>query len=205
MRFTSRFRRHITTAALSATVALCLATPGAAQKPTMINDRPILNLIGGIEAPAGYDDYYRGIKIKPQKPVSRMTIREVIDFQNRAVAHGSKSSAIGRYQFIRGTLSELTKKKRIHPDTIFDKRVQDFLARMMLKDCDYYTRDVGEVAISNCLAKVWASLPVITGPKAGRSYYHGVAGNRSLIGIGTVVRTVALRFQDPNAIVISMR
>lgn len=205
MCLTSGPLRKIATAACAAVLLACLATGASAGQSTPVNDKPILNLIGAIEAPAGYNDYYRGMPVRPAKPISEMTIREVIAFQNYAVARGSKSSAVGRYQFIRGTLAELATEKRIHPDTIFDRRVQDYLARMKLQDCDYYARHVNEIKISNCLAKVWASLPVITGPKAGRSYYQGIAGNKSLVGIGTVVRTVGLRFTDPNEIVISMR
>ena len=202
--FGRSLRRHVT-AACAAVLVSTLATGVVAGQSTPVNDKPILNLIGAVEAPAGYNDYYRGMTIRPPKPISEMTIREVIAFQNLAVKRGSKSSAVGRYQFIRGTLAELAAEKRIHPDTIFDRRVQDYLARMKLQDCDYYTRHVDEIRVSNCLAKVWASLPVITGPKAGRSYYQGIAGNKSLVGIGTVVRTVAMRFTDPNEIVISMR
>ena len=184
---------------LAATALVLMATAGAARADgiTFVNDLPILELIGGVEGPEGYHDYYRGISIRPSEPVDEMTIGEVVAFQRAAVRNGSRSSAVGRFQFIDDTLLKIVRQRRIHPDSIFDRNTQNYLARMELRDCGFYSDEKSDVEVGNCLARVWAALPVLTGPRAGRSYYHGIAGNRSLVSIRDVMDAVSRRFEAP--------
>lgn len=168
----------------------------------VINDRPMLLLIGGVEAAEGYGSVSNFSPIRPAKPVVQMTIQEVLQFQEEMRNSGSESTAIGRYQFIQETLAELVIENRVDPLALFDRRMQDYLARMKMKDCGFYNENKDVTEVGNCLAKVWAALPVLSGEKKGKSYYHGIAGNRSLVETGTVRAVLSERFQTEMALVI---
>lgn len=161
-----------------------------------VDDRPILSLIGTFEGPDGYDTIYNGSRVRPEKPITQMTIEEVQDWQKRSVRAGAKSSAAGVYQFIQDSLRETAKKAGIPRSALFDRFTQDRMARSALRNCGFYRHDVADSVIGDCLAGTWAALPLITGPKAGKSRYQGVAGNKSLTSIETVMRTVKGRFRD---------
>ena len=69
---------------------------------------PLLDEIARVESKkgafgtSGYDAIYSGATVRPPKPISQMTVGEFKNYQNELVRNGSKSSAGGRYQFIRG-------------------------------------------------------------------------------------------------------
>lgn len=161
----------------------------------VINDRPMLLLIGGVEAAEGYGSISNSSPIRPAKPVTQMTIAEVLQFQEEMRDSGAESTAMGRYQFIQDTLAELVIENRVDPLDLFDRRMQDYLARMKMKDCGFYNERNSVEEVGNCLARVWAALPVLTGEKKGKSYYHGIAGNRSLVDTGTVAAVLGERFE----------
>lgn len=72
----------------------------------------LLDFIGSIEAPRGYDDYYRGVSSPPPRPLTTMTVREVLAWQDR-IDRYSKSEAAGRFQIIEDTLRGLVRKHGI--------------------------------------------------------------------------------------------
>lgn len=168
-----------------------------AKRVVHLDDVPILGLIGKLEGPAGYDDFYNASPVRPPSPISDMTIGQVLEFQDRAVAAGSRSSAAGRFQFIRGTLRDLVAKGLVTEHARFDARTQNYLARIMLARCGFYDPARGAVEIGNCLSGVWAALPVMSGRNAGRSYYSGVAGNRALTTTAIVARAIESRSRQP--------
>lgn len=161
----------------------------------VINDRPMLLLIGAVEAAEGYGSISNSSPISPAKPVTQMTIQEVLQFQEEMRNSGAASTAMGRYQFIQGTLAELVIENRVDPLDLFDRRMQDYLARMKMKDCGFYNESDSVAEVGNCLARVWAALPVLTGEKKGKSYYHGIAGNRALVDTSTVKVVLGDRFE----------
>ena len=161
-----------------------------------VDDRPILALIGTFEGPDGYDTVYYGSRIKPPKPITTMTIEEVQQWQDRSVDAGSKSSAAGVYQFIRNSLRDAAKNAGIPRTELFSRYNQDRLARDALSKCGFYKHTVPDEKIGDCVARVWAALPLITGPNAGKSAYDGVAGNKSLTSVDTVMRAIRGRFRD---------
>lgn len=160
-----------------------------------IQDRPALELIGEIEGPDGYDDITLSASIQPPKPITQMTIGEVLAFQDRIVAAGSNSSAIGRYQFIRKTLKAMVKDLGIDQDVLFDRRTQDYLARRKLHRCGFYERNLSDTRVANCLARTWAALPVVSGPRRGRSHYDGQSGNSAKTTVSEVMKVVSVRFK----------
>lgn len=124
---------------------------------------------------AGYDAVQHGARIRPSKPPTRLTLRE-IEAWIRATP--GQPHAIGRYQFIPSTLRRLTAALSLAPDTRFSPSVQDSLGDLLLAEAGLDKVQQGKIthgAFLLNLSKIWAGLP--TG--SGRSYYHGVAGNKA--------------------------
>lgn len=150
----------------------------------------ILHFIGSHEAPEGYGQVYGGSRLKPPKPLEEMTIGEVLAWQDASVAAGSKSSAAGRYQIIRKTLRSQLAKGVVSEGDLFDGPTQDKLgfALMQGRGYDRFERgEISETAFGNALAKEWASLPMLTGDKAGKSAYDGDGLNSALTDPETVL------------------
>jgi len=158
------------------------------------NDVDFLNMMGNVEAPGGFGQVFGGVPILPPESLEEMTIGEVLDYQQRIRALGTLSSAVGRYQFIHETLRHLVAELGISPDLVFDGEVQTFLARALMAECGFYETDRDQIALANCLAGVWASLPVVEGPQRGRSAYAEDGLNRALVAPETVLAVLDSRF-----------
>jgi len=147
------------------------------------NARPILDFIGHKEAPLGYGQVYGKSKVQPPRDITTMSINEVLAWQDASVAAGSKSSAAGRYQVIRKTLRGLMGQLGLSGDEVFSSDMQDQLGFALLKGAGYTRWAAGAMPtekFANGIAGVWASMPLVTGPKAGSSRYAGIAGNKAL-------------------------
>lgn len=143
----------------------------------------MLDLIGSLEAPEGYDQVYYGVKLAPPRPITSMTIEEVLAWQ-RIASRTAVSSAAGRYQVIRATLKGVVKSGTVRLSDPFDPATQDRIGRYLLRQTGY--RDgLATEAIANRIAGVWAALPKVSGPGAGDSVYEGVADNHALIDVDT--------------------
>ena len=104
-----------------------------------MNPMPLLDLIAKHEsesaaAKQGVSSGYAVVvwqafkMYSPAKPITTMTVSEVLNWQQEAVAktkqvYGSGYSAAGRYQVIRKTLQSLG----VNGNTLFDKETQDVL------------------------------------------------------------------------------
>ena len=179
----------------SAVLALCLAfatLPGASgtsASPRTTTD--LLAFIRAIEAPRGYDDYEARIPAPPPKPLTRMTLGEVLDWQVRVRKAGAPSTAAGGYQVIRATLERLVRAHGLDRDALFDGPMQDRLARLLIAECGDPGPPSRRPRFADCLAGIWAALPMTSGPEKGRSAYEGVAGNRALASPETVLALLA--------------
>ncbi len=60
-------------------------------------------------------------------------------------AGGAKSTAVGKYQFISGTLADILPKAGISPDEKFTPEVQDKLADVLLEEAGLSKYISGEV------------------------------------------------------------
>ncbi|MFG6573519.1 hypothetical protein ACGYLO_18145 [Sulfitobacter sp. 1A13353] len=134
-------------------------------------DRPFLELLGYLEGPQGYNDITGFTNLRPVRPVSQMTIQEVLEFQMMLRQKGAKSSAMGRYQFIYKTLDYLVKLHDMDTNQLFDKRMQDHLARLEMARCGFYDRTLDVREVGDCLAHTWAALPLLSGKNRGKSRY----------------------------------
>ena len=86
------------------------------------------------------------------------------------------SSAIGKYQFIENTLTELANKAGLSDDTVFTSDVQDKLAIQKLKGRGYDNWISGKMSDSDfqlALSKEWASVAM---PNTNKSYYNQHVG-----------------------------
>ena len=140
----------------------------------------VLELVRRLEAPGGYDQVYGGVRLKPPRPITTLSVEEVLTWQRSTVRQGSVSSAAGSYQIIRPTLQRLVDQGVVSPSARFDAATQDRLGRHLLRETGYRAGDTS-AATANRIAQVWAALPKVDGDGAGRSAYEGIAGNHALI------------------------
>ena len=166
-----------------------LSASEAAATPRTTTD--LLAFIRAIEAPRGYDDYESRIPVSPPRPLTRMTLGEVLEWQARVRAAGAPSTAAGGYQVIHATLERLVRAHGLDRDALFDGQLQDRLARLLIAECGDPGPPSRQPRFANCLAGIWAALPLMSGPEKGRSAYEGVAGNRALTSPETVLALLA--------------
>lgn len=150
----------------------------------------LLDFIGGIEAPHGFDTVYGNNQAKLPKPLTRMTIDEVI-------AAGSSwtrrfgSSACGKLQFMKATLQRLKVKLGLSGKELLDGPMQMALGYELLKErgfAEFIAGSKSRTAFGLDLAQEWASFPVLAATKRnkrvlsrGQSYYAGDGVNHALV------------------------
>lgn len=151
----------------------------------MADLKPLLDFIAGPESGGNYNAFYGNTRNQDIN-LTGMTLADVQRFQGD-LAKRTGSSAAGRYQFLQSTLRGLMSKHKLTPDTIFTPELQDRLAISLMEGrglSSYLNGSIDAPTFGNRLAQEWAGLPVLTGSKAGRSYYDGDAiGNKA--GVGT--------------------
>lgn len=148
-----------------------------------------------------WDSVYGGIRMadRPTFPVTSMKVREVLAWQQKVRSKGYPSSAVGGPQFIYKTLVSLI-PRYAGMDDLFDETTQRNLALALLRGRGLDTYLAGKVsaeAFADALAREWASLPVIIGPKAGRSYYAGDGLNKALVTIEATLAAVRSALPGP--------
>ena len=139
---------------------------------------------------ASYDVIYGHNQDKLPKPITSMTIGELVDAQ-ASFTKRFKSSASGGYQFMRKTLQDLSRELRLNGRQMFDPDLQDQLGYHLLKRRGYEEFMTGSISMTEFakrLAMEWASFPVLAatkgahGPlKRGQSYYDGDTLNKALV------------------------
>ena len=164
------------------------ATPGAAQGRTTTD---LLTFIRALEAPGGYDDYERRIPLPPPRALTTMRVGEVLNWQKRVRAAGAPATAAGGYQVIYKTLRRLVTRHGIAPAARFTPALQDRLARHLIDECGLKGPRARHPRYGNCLAGIWAALPLTSGPGKGRSAYYNLAGNRALTSPETLLALLA--------------
>ena len=150
----------------------------------------LLDFIGSIEAPRGYDTIYGNNQNKLPKPITKMTLGELIDAQ-ASFTKRFKSSASGRYQFMRATLQGLAQELSLRGTQVFDPDLQDRLGYHLLIRRGYNNFMTGKISrteFGKRLAQEWASFPVLAATKGahrqltrGQSFYTGDPLNKALV------------------------
>lgn len=161
----------------------------------------LLDFIGDIEAPKGFDTIFGNRQGKLRVPLTQMTYGDIIDAQadwgnktwvKKNWGYEKASSAAGRYQFMRATLQGIAKEvPSIDGRTIFSSGLQNRLGYYLLLRrgyADFISGKLNIVQFGLSLAQEWASFPVLSDTKGahrrvmrGQSYYAGDGLNKSLV------------------------
>ena len=147
-----------------------------------IKGQEILDFIGKLESSDNYNSVYGG----KEKPLTKMTIKEIYALQKKMKDDGVGSNAVGRYQFINITLKEAVKKLGIDQNALFDEKLQDRLARSRLEYRKFQAFKEGKLSTDDFikeLAKEWAVVPP---DKLNKSFYDGIGTNKALTDYETV-------------------
>jgi len=139
---------------------------------------------------ASYDVIYGHNQDKLAKPITSMTIGDLVDMQ-ASFTKKYRSSASGGYQFMRATLQDLSRELGLRGTQIFDPNLQDRLAYHLLKRRGYEAYMAGKLSrteFGKRLAQEWASFPVLAATQGGtrhvgrgQSYYAGDGLNKALV------------------------
>ncbi|MGS4947437.1 hypothetical protein ACVDG3_18315 [Meridianimarinicoccus sp. RP-17] len=143
----------------------------ALEDPVVAN---ALDLIGGLEAPQGFDQPSGFTRIAPPRPLTQMTVNDVLEWQAANAAAGAESTAAGRFQIIRKTLQGLRDEMGLTGGEVFDEAMQRRMAVTLMQRRgldDWRAGKITDTQFANRLAQEWAALPMVDGPRAGRSYY----------------------------------
>ena len=135
----------------------------------------LLDYIGKKESNGNYNILVGG---KTEPGLTNLTVAQVLDYQKGMKARGHESTAVGKYQIIRGTLEGLVKAGYASMDDLFSPKTQDKLAMGLLKIRgldSFLSGKITKEQFADNLSKEWASLPY----KTGASYYAGVGSNKS--------------------------
>ena len=161
-------------------------------------DKALLSLIAAGESTGVRGDPYTALYPNSTEPsLIRMSLAQVTQFQRLRIRAGFKSSACGRYQFIKDTLLDVVKISKLDSQrTIFAPDIQDYLILLRLKSIrrldkwkagslirkgNTYSAQENSANFQLHLAKEFASVPVpfrVQGHRGamvakGRSYYAG--------------------------------
>ena len=161
-------------------------------------DKALLSLIAAGESTGVRGDPYTALWPSSTEPsLIRMSLAQVTQFQRSRIRAGFKSSACGRYQFIKNTLLDVVKISKLDSQrTIFAPDIQDYLILLRLKSIrrldgwkagslinkgNTYSAQENSAQFQLHLAKEFASVPVpfrVQGHRGamvakGRSYYAG--------------------------------
>ncbi|MER2249491.1 peptidoglycan-binding protein [Methylorubrum podarium] len=157
--------------------------------------RRLLDFIGSKEAPRGYDTVFGNRMAQMPKPLTTMTVDEVIA-QGKWRTDSFGSSAAGRYQFMRNTLASLKQTERLTGREVMTPALQDRLGYALLLRRGYAKFMAGQLSVIGFglgLAQEWASFPVLAATKGahrqvqrGQTYYLGDGLNKVLATAGEV-------------------
>ncbi len=168
---------------------------------------PLLDFIAKHESGGNYNIVWGGInrKHRPPKPLTSMTVGEVLNWQD-SIDRLYQSEAAGKYQIMEDTLRNLYKEAGLTLNSMFDEAGQDKLATTLLKrrGLDKYLS--GHLSVEdfcNNLAKEWASLPVVSGPKRGKSYYSGDGLNKALVDVSPFIEAVRAIKEPPKPVSVT--
>jgi muramidase (phage lysozyme) len=109
---------------------------------------------------SGYDVTYDNVPTP--KPLTQTSLGDVARLQ-QDLYRNSGATAVGRYQFTKGTLDRLKASSRLSDSDLFTPELQDRLGRQLLKEKgleDYRDGKISPEQFQNNLAGTWASIPV---------------------------------------------
>jgi uncharacterized protein (TIGR02594 family) len=155
----------------------------------------LLDFIGKFESGSNYNAFFGKTRNTDNPRFTGMKVNEVLAWQDDFVRNKkSPSSAVGKYQFVRGTLNALRSKGIAKANDEFEDGVQDRLAIALLKrrGLDRFLAGLlSEEEFGIHVAMEWASMPVPRDVRKdngktvrkGQSYYAGDGLNMALVSV----------------------
>jgi len=108
------------------------SVPALYRLPTGSSVEKLFVLIAFAEAPGGrYDAIHHGVKARPGKKPSQMTLAEIYAWIDRTLG---QPHAIGNFQFIPSTLLNLQKRLGLPYATRFARATQNRMAALLISD-----------------------------------------------------------------------
>lgn len=141
------------------------------------------NLMGLLlkkEGAGSFDTPSRFTKIPPSKPLTQMTVNEVLRWQEANRSAGADSTAAGGFQIIYKTLSSLKGKMQLSGAELFDKTMQERMAIQLMKGRGLDDFKAGKISaddFADNLASEWAVLQ----KRNGKGAHDGDGLNKSLV------------------------
>jgi len=177
----------------------------AASPVLKTSSRNLLEYVGNLESKGNYNAVnYTATAIGYPKSMdlTNKTLAEIIALQSQMIANGAASSALGKYQFLRETLSEEAQlmgldfaKTKFDPSTQ-DKIIEHRLNRFRGMD-DYRKGKITSRQFVKNLSMEFASIP---DPDTGVSHYKGVAGNKSLVALNSIYAAIGASGEMDSAV-----
>lgn len=169
--------------------------------PTVLQAAPLLAFIRKPESRGNYNVVWGGIKPRhrPPKALTEMTIGEVLDWQD-SIDHLYMSEAAGAYQMLEDTLRDIYAPAGLKLDDKFSIANQDRLAVHLLKQKGltlFLRGGMDTKTFASRVARVWASLPSVTGPNPAASWYAGDGLNHALVKVPDYLKAVEAIKAEP--------
>jgi len=152
----------------------------------------LLTTIAEGESRGNYNAYF-GNSANTTLKLTEMTIAEVQAWQDKYVADGNASNAVGRYQIISPTLKGLIKELKLKPSQVFSERIQDKMAITLMERrgaVDFANDKISAEQFAANLSQEWAALPAVLGDRPTESFYAGDGLNEARVSSGVVLRAV---------------
>lgn len=128
------------------------------------------NFIG--ESKGNYNAYFANID--SSLDLSAKSFDEIYAFQRWMLSQDKRSTAIGRYQFLKSTLEGLQEEAQYTGSILFTPETQDRLAIRLLEERGYSEwrmKKISDKQFAHNLSIIWASLPDPL--NEGKSHYDG--------------------------------
>ena len=142
---------------------LTLALPACVElRPGRVDARTsgLLEFIGSLEAPGGYDVYSHYAATPPPKPLTTMTVNEVLAWQGSIDAR-FRSEAAGRFQIMKDTLRDyLVPTMDLTGEERFSPGMQNAMAMALMRRRGWDPDGRDHAAMGNALALEWGALPL---------------------------------------------
>lgn len=158
------------------------------------HQRSLLDYIYNLESEGNYNAWNDGTQLRPDTPVTEMTVKDVIKWQkeNLKLPEDQQFTAVGAGQIIHKTLAGLVRNGVINLNDLYNQETQDKANSALLEGRGYSDWKSGRIStekFGNRLSKEWAALPLLENTyrkgkllQRGQGYHDGVGSNKALDG-----------------------
>lgn len=158
-------------------------TPIMSSKGVNPGVKVILEGIASIESKTGeigYNVIQGFVKVKEYPDITKLTLDKLPTVMALAKKNGSATGALGKYQIMSGTLSDLKRWLHLSGSELFSPAMQDKMAIKLLNNkglTEWISGTITNLEFMHKIAETWAAVP--DPQKGGKSKYSGVGNNKS--------------------------